>query len=106
MTVITPLDYGAYHHFSATMRTDGKQSVTAYLLSQESLPDKFRTERTPGALPESFSYAAYRTFRVPVRRITELTGLDLAPYLAADPPERLETTGLPRELVQLGHILL
>jgi endonuclease G, mitochondrial len=70
------------------------------------LLDEFRTERTPGTLPESFSYGAYRTFQVPVRRIAGLTGLDLAPYIAADPLERFETTGLPRELVKLEHILL
>jgi endonuclease G len=41
-----------------------------------------------------------------VRRIADLTGLDLATFVAADPLERLETTGLPRELVQVEHILL
>jgi endonuclease G, mitochondrial len=95
-----------YWKLVAMMRKDGKPSVTAYLLSQESLLDEFRTERTPGTLPESFSYGAYRTFQVPVRRIAGLTGLDLAPYIAADPLERFETTGLPRELVKLEHILL
>jgi endonuclease G, mitochondrial len=41
-----------------------------------------------------------------VRRLAGLTGLDLTPYIAADPLARLETTGLPRELVQLDNILL
>ena len=95
-----------YWKVVAMMRKDGKPSVTAYLLSQESLLDEFRTARTPGTLPESFSYGAYRTFQVPVKRIAGLTGLDLAPYIAADPLERFETTGLPRELVKLEHILL
>ena len=95
-----------YWKVVAMMRKDGKPSVTAYLLSQESLLDEFRTARTPGTLPESFSYGAYRTFQVPVQRIAGLTGLDLAPYIAADPLERFETTGLPRELVKLEHILL
>lgn len=91
----------------ATVRSDnGKPSVTAYLLSQESLLDQFRSERISGVLPESFSLGAYRTFQVPVRRIAGLTGLDVAPYIAAEPLERLETTGLPRELVQKEHILL
>lgn len=90
----------------AMMRTDGKPSVTAYLLSQESLLDEFRTEEVSGMLPESFSYGAYRTFQVPVRRIESLTGLDLTPYIAADPLERLETTGLPRELAALDNIVL
>jgi len=95
-----------YWKIVAMVRTDGKPSVTAYLLSQKSLLDEFRTERTAGQLPESFSYGGYRTFQVPVRRIADLTGLDLATYVAADPLERLETTGLPRELVQVEHILL
>ena len=95
-----------YWKIVAMVRTDGKPSVTAYLLSQSALLDEYRTERTPGALPESFSYGAYRTFQVPVRRIADLSGLDLASYIAADPLERLETTGLPRELVQHDHILL
>ena len=77
-----------YWKVVAMVRKDGKPSVTAYLLSQESLLDEFRTARTPGTLPESFSYGAYRTFQVPVRRIAGLTGLDLAPYIAADPLER------------------
>jgi endonuclease G, mitochondrial len=95
-----------YWKIVAMVRTDGRPSVTAYLLSQRSLLDEFRTERPSGQLPESFSYGGYRTFQVPVRRVVDLTGLDLAAYIAADPLERLETTGLPRELVQVEHILL
>jgi endonuclease G len=95
-----------YWKIVAMVRTDGTPSVTAYLLSQRSLLDEFRTERPSGQLPESFSYGGYRTFQVPVRRVADLTGLDLAAYVAADPLERLETTGLPRELVQVEHILL
>lgn len=95
-----------YWKLVAMVRTDGKPSVTAYLLSQESLLDEFRTERTPGMLPASFSYGAYRTFQVPVHRIAALTGLDLTAYIAGDPLGRFETTGLPRELVKLDHILL
>jgi endonuclease G len=95
-----------YWKIVAMVRIDGKPSVTAYLLSQKSLLDEFRTARTSGQLPESFSYGGYRTFQVPVRRIADLTGLDLASFVAADPLERLETTGLPRELVQVEHILL
>jgi endonuclease G len=95
-----------YWKIVAMVREDEKPSVTGYLLSQEALLDEFRTERMPGALPESFSYGAYRTFQVPVRRIASLVGLDLAPYIAADPLERFETTRLPRELVQLENILL
>ena len=84
----------------ATVRSESIDALgVSYVVS-------LRTERTPGALPESFSYGAYRTFQVPVRRIAELSGLDLTSYIAADPLERLETTRLPRELVQHDHILL
>jgi endonuclease G, mitochondrial len=102
--VTLPLQY--WKIVSMVRSDNGNPSVTAYLLSQKSLLDEFRAERISGALPESFSYSAYRTFQVPVRRIAGLTGLDLEPYIAADPLERLETTGLPRELVRMEHILL
>ncbi|WP_102141893.1 DNA/RNA non-specific endonuclease [Mycobacterium hubeiense] len=95
-----------YWKIVAMVRTDGAPSVTGYLLSQAALLDEFRTPRTPGTLPESFSYGAYRTFQVPVRRIADLTGLQLDAFIANDPLERLETTGLPRELIQLDHIVL
>ena len=52
---------------------------------------------------EAFSFGAFRTFQVPVRRIAELTGLGLEPHIAADPLERLEATPLPRELIRPGR---
>jgi endonuclease G, mitochondrial len=83
----------------AMVRQDGALSVTGYLLSQAALLDDL-----PGK--EEFSYGAYRTFQVPVRRIAELTGLLLDPHIAADPLERLEATPLPRELLGPEHLLL
>jgi endonuclease G len=73
--------------------------VTGYLLSQASLL---------GDLPavEAFSYGAYRTFQVPVRRIAGLTGLDLDAHVAADPLERLEAVAPPRELTDPADLLL
>jgi endonuclease G len=94
-----------YWKIVAMVRTDGKPSVTAYLLSHRALLDEFRTERT-AEQPKSFGYGAYRTFQIPVRRIADLTGLDLAAYAAADPLERFQPTGLPCELVHLNQILL
>jgi endonuclease G len=70
-----------------------------YLLSQAALLDDLATE-------EAFSYGAYRTFQVTVRRIAELTGLGLAPYIAAGPLERMEATPLPRELIGPEDLLL
>jgi endonuclease G len=83
----------------AMVKATGELSVTGYLLSQASLIDDLPTE-------EAFSYGAYRTFQVTVRRIAELTGLGLAPYIAADPLERMEATPLPRELIRPEDLLL
>jgi endonuclease G, mitochondrial len=79
--------------------TAGALSVTGYLLSQAALLDDFKTE-------EEFSYGAYRTFQVPVRRIAELTGLGLDSHIAADPLERHEATLLPRELLRPQDLVL
>jgi endonuclease G len=83
----------------AMVKGSGELSVTGYLLSQAALIDELPTE-------ESFSYGAYRTFQVPVRGIAALTGLDLAPHIAADPLERLETTPAPREVTEPGDLML
>ena len=84
----------------AMVTTAGALSATAYLLSQEALLDEFT------ARPEEFSFGAYRTFQVPVRRIADLTGLGLEPYIAGDPLGRLEARSLPREIVRPEDILL
>lgn len=84
----------------AMVTTSNLLTVTAYLLSQEALLDEFATA------PEEFSFGAYRTYQVPVRRIAELTALDLHPYIAADPLERLEATPLPRMILRPDDIIL
>ena len=61
---------------------------------------------TTSRATEEFSYGAYRTFQVPVRRIAALTGLGLDPHVAADPLERLEATPLPRELIRREDLIL
>ena len=83
----------------AMVKTTGELSVTGYLLSQAALLDEL-----PAV--EAFSYGAYRTFQVPVRRIAELTGLGFDPHIAADPLERIESTPLPRELIRPADLLL
>ncbi|WP_068927997.1 DNA/RNA non-specific endonuclease [Planobispora rosea] len=83
----------------AMVKESGDLSVTGYLLSQAALIDELPTE-------EAFSYGAYRTFQVPVRKIGALTGLRLDPHIAADPLERLETTPLPREIIRPEDLLL
>jgi endonuclease G, mitochondrial len=81
------------------VRQDGALSVTGYLLTQASLLDDLESD-------EPFSYGAYRTFQVPVRRIAELTGLGLDAHIAADPLDRMEATPLPRELIRPGDIIV
>ena len=83
----------------AMVTKDGTLSVTGYLLSQAALLHDLVTE-------EEFSYGAYRTFQVPVRRIAELTGLGLDPHIAVDPLERHEATTLPRELLRPQDLVL
>ena len=83
----------------AMVTTRGRLSVTGYLLSQATLLEDLESD-------EEFSYGAYRTFQVPVRRIAALTGLGLAPYVAADPLEGLEATPLPRELLRPEDLIL
>ncbi|HEU5032976.1 MAG TPA: DNA/RNA non-specific endonuclease [Spirillospora sp.] len=77
----------------------GRLSATAYLLSQSSLIADLPTV-------ESFSYGAYRTYQVPVRRIADLTGLGLDACVRADPLERLEATPAPREVVRPEDLVL
>jgi endonuclease G, mitochondrial len=83
----------------AMVKLDGALSVTGYLLSQAALLEELPTV-------EPFSYGAYRTFQVPVRRIAELTELRLEPHVAADPLERLEPVPPPRELARPEDLLL
>ncbi|SDD02893.1 DNA/RNA non-specific endonuclease [Rhodococcus tukisamuensis] len=84
----------------AMVKQDGELSVTGYLLSQAALLEEFAEGE------EAFSFGAYRTFQVPVRRIAALTGLGLDAYLAADPLEHIEASGLPRELIRPQDLLL
>ncbi|QXJ20286.1 DNA/RNA non-specific endonuclease [Actinomadura graeca] len=83
----------------AMARESGELSVTGYLLSQAALIEDLPTE-------ESFSYGAYRTFQVPVRRIADITGLGFDQHIQADPLERLEATPAPRELTRPEDIVL
>ena len=65
-------------------KVDGALSATAYLLSQESLLQD---------LEEEFSFGAYKTFQVTVRKVEELTGLDFGDLKDADPAETPEALG-------------
>ena len=91
-----------YWKVVAMVKDDGKLSATAYLLSQAKLLQGIGEEAFD---PEAFSYGAYRTFQVPVKRIEKLTGLDFGQLRNFDPKKNLESDfgGLeaiePREAV-------
>jgi endonuclease G, mitochondrial len=71
------------------VRDDGKLSATAYLLSQEKLLQSIGEEAFEDL--EGFSYGAYKTFQVPVRRIEKLTGLSFGQLSDFDPKKNLES---------------
>ncbi|TMR07380.1 endonuclease [Actinomadura soli] len=83
----------------AMVGASGELSVTGYLLSQAVLIADL-------AGKETFSYGAYKTYQVPVRRIGELTGLAVDPHVQADPLERLEAVPAPREVVRAEDLIL
>jgi hypothetical protein len=67
------------------------------------------TIRAPQEQPPTTSLeslAAQAVQRAPVPGSTPPEKLLEAPYIAANPLERLETIGLPCELVEMEHILL
>jgi endonuclease G, mitochondrial len=66
------------------VKEDGALSATAYLLSQDSLVQ---------GLEEEFSFGAYKSFQVPIRRVEELTGLGFGDLKDAEPAETLEALG-------------
>jgi endonuclease G len=82
------------------VKESGELSATGYLLSQEELISGLEVE------PEAFSYGAYKTFQVTVRRIEELTGLSLGSLRDFDPLERLEGTVAAAEIDRFDEIVV
>jgi endonuclease G len=66
------------------VKESGDLSATAYLLSQEELIAGLEVDL------EEFSYGAYRTYQVPVRRVEESTRLSFGALSDADPLGGLE----------------
>lgn len=62
------------------VKEDGTLSATAYLLSQDSLLQDL----------EEFSFGAYKTYQVPVRKVEELTSLGFGDLKSFDPTESQE----------------
>lgn len=82
------------------VKENGELSATAYLLSQAALIDGLE------AAPAEFSYGAYRTFQVTVRRIEELTRLSFGDLRDVDPFGHMEATVPTQEITRLRQIVL
>jgi endonuclease G, mitochondrial len=85
---------------AAMVKEDGNLSATAYLLSQEELI------RGLELVPEAFSYGAYRTYQVTVRRVEELTGLSFGALPGADPLASQEAAIAAKEIERPEEIVL
>jgi endonuclease G len=84
----------------AMVKQSGDLSATAYLLSQDQLIKGLEIAA------EAFSYGAYRTYQVPVRRVEDITGLSFGPLADVDPLGRQEATMTAREVQRPDHLLL
>jgi endonuclease G len=84
----------------AMVKEGGDLSATAYLLSQEELIKGLEIE------PEAFSYGAYRTYQVQVRRIEELTRISFGSLVDADPLARMEAAFVPAEITRYDRLVL
>jgi endonuclease G len=84
----------------AMVKEPGDLSATGYLLSQEELISGLEVA------PETFSYGAYKTFQVTVRRIEELTGLSFGRLVDVDPLERLEGVVAAAEIDRFDDVVL
>lgn len=82
------------------VKQTGDLSATAYLLSQEKLIHGLEIA------PEEFSYGAYQTYQVPVRRVEELTRLSFGTLTDADPFARDEAAMSAKEIARLHELTL
>jgi endonuclease G len=80
------------------VKTDRKLSATAYVLSQEHLIEGLRPR-------EAFSYAAYKTYQVPVSKVEKLTGLSFG-LVHADPMASRDVAVTAKELDQYEDVVL
>ncbi|MEV5891714.1 DNA/RNA non-specific endonuclease [Nonomuraea fuscirosea] len=82
------------------VKRDDELSATGYLLSQDHLIDGLE------AAPAEFSYGAYKTYQVPIRRIEDLTRLSFGTLADADPLARMEVATTAREITHLHQLTL
>lgn len=89
-----------YWKVVAMAKQNGQLSATGYLLSQEQLVEGLEVA------PEVFSYGAYKTYQVPVRRIEELTHLSFGSLREADPLEQQEAAVAAKEIERPEQLVL
>ncbi|GAA2107471.1 DNA/RNA non-specific endonuclease [Actinomadura alba] len=82
------------------VKRSGDLSATAYLLSQDELIDGL--EFAPG----EFSYGAYKTYQVSLRRIEDLTRLSFGTLTDADPFTRTEAVMTAKEITDPRQLIL
>ena len=92
-----------YWKVVAMVKDNGRLSATAYLLSQEKLLQGIGDE---AFVLEDFSYGAYKTFQVPVRRIEKLTGLSFGQLRNFDPKKHLESDLEGLEVIEPDEVTL
>jgi endonuclease G len=86
-----------YWKVVAMVRPDGELSATGYLLSQASLLQDLEAE---------FTYGAYRTYQVPIRRIEKITGLRFGRLAKHDPMGEAVEAAAPREITLYTDVRL
>ncbi|MGJ6965948.1 DNA/RNA non-specific endonuclease [Streptosporangium sp. G11] len=90
-----------YWKVVAMTKQNGELSATGYLLSQDHLIDGLETA------PAEFSYGAYKTYQVPIRRIEDLTRLSFDTLADADPLARMEVAATTaQEITHPRHLTL
>ncbi|GAA2875689.1 DNA/RNA non-specific endonuclease [Nonomuraea rubra] len=89
-----------YWKVVAMVKQNGALSATGYLLSQDHLIDGLE------AVPGEFSYGAYKTYQVPIRRIEELTRLSFGTLAESDPLSSMEAATTAREITDLRLLTL
>jgi endonuclease G len=78
----------------------GRLSATAYLLSQRELIEGLRISR------KDFSYGAYGTFQVPIRRVAHLTGLGFGRLPASDPLDNFRGAAPAIQIDRYSQVLM
>ena len=76
--VLLPLQFWK---MAAIVKNDGKMSITAYLLSHKDYLDEMGNRGLIG----DTGFEEYKTFQIPLRRLQELTNLNLDDFLEFDP---------------------